>query len=97
MKGVEEPIYCWDPDIGTSGKMFYTGTLFPEWKGNLFVGGLPAQYLARLVLNGERVVSEEKLLTQLKQRIRDVRQGPDGAIYVLAGNTLLRMLPKDTK
>ena len=94
MKGVEEPIYFWDPDIGTSGMMFYTGTLFPAWKGNLFVGGLPAQYLARLVLNGERVVSEEKLLTQLKQRIRDVRQGPDGTIYVLAGNGLLRLRPK---
>ena len=62
MKGVEEPIYFWDPDIGTSGMMFYTGDRFPEWKGNLFVGGLPAQYLARLVLNGERVVAEEKLL-----------------------------------
>jgi glucose/arabinose dehydrogenase len=94
MKGVEEPIYYWDPDIGTSGMMFYTGNLFPEWNGNLFVGALPAQYLARLVLNGERVVAEEKLLTEVKQRIRDVRQGPDGAIYVLAGGTLLRLTPK---
>jgi aldose sugar dehydrogenase len=94
MKGVEEPIYYWDPDIGTSGMMFYTGTLFPEWKGNLFVGGLPAQYLARLVLSGERVIAEEKLLTEVKQRIRDVRQGPDDAIYVLAGGSLLRLTPK---
>jgi aldose sugar dehydrogenase len=94
MKGVEEPIYYWDPDIGPSGMMFYTGDLFPEWKGNLFVGALPAQYLSRLVINGERVVAEERLLTQVKQRIRDVRQGPDGAIYVLAGPSLLRLTPK---
>jgi len=94
MKGVEEPIYYWDPDIGPSGMLFYTGDLFPEWKGNLFVGALPAQYLSRLVINGERVVAEEKLLTQVKQRIRDVRQGPDGAIYVLAGSSLLRLTPK---
>ena len=94
MKGVEEPIYFWDPDIGTSGMMFYSGDRFPEWKGNLFVGGLPAQYLSRLVLNGERVVAEEKLLTELKLRIRDVRQGPDGLVYVLAGNQLLRLKPR---
>ena len=94
MKGVEEPIYFWDPDIGPSGMMFYTGDLFPEWKGNLFVGALPAQYLGRLVLKGERVVAEEKLLTDVKQRIRDVRQGPDGAVYVLAGGSLLKLTPK---
>src|SRR5262245_3274355 len=94
MKGVEEPIYFWDPDIGPSGMLFYTGDLFPEWKGNLFVGALPSQYLARLVVNGERIVAEEKLLTDLKQRIREVRQAPDGSIYVLAGNSLLRLTPK---
>jgi len=94
MKGVEEPIYFWHPDIGPSGMLFYAGNLFPEWKGNLFLGALPAQYLARLIVKGERVVAEEKLLTDLKQRIRDVRQGPDGAIYVLAGGTLLRLTPK---
>jgi glucose/arabinose dehydrogenase len=94
MPGVDEPVYYWDPDIGPSGMLFYTGNLFPEWKGNLFVGALPSQYLSRMVVNGERVVSEEKLLTDLKQRIRDVRQGPDGAIYVLAGNALLRLTPK---
>jgi glucose/arabinose dehydrogenase len=95
MKGVEEPIYFWDPDIGTSGMMFYTGDRFPAWKGNLFVGGLPAQYMARLVLNGERVAAEEKLLGDLKLRVRDIRQGPDGLVYVLAGNQLLRLAPKD--
>jgi glucose/arabinose dehydrogenase len=73
--------------------MFYTGNLFPAWKGNLFVGSLTGTHLVRLVLNSQRVVSEEMLLFDLKQRIRDVRQGPDGAIYVLAGNQLLRLAP----
>jgi len=94
MPGVDEPVYYWDPDIGPSGMMFYTGNLFPEWKDHLFVGAMPSQYLSHMVVKGERIVSEEKLLTDLKQRIRDVRQGPDGAIYVLAGNSLLRLSPK---
>ena len=58
---------------------------------DLFVGAMPSQYLARLVVNGDRITAEEKLLTDLKQRIRDVRQAPDGSIYVLAGNSLLRL------
>jgi glucose/arabinose dehydrogenase len=94
MSGVDEPIYYWDPDIGPSGMMFYTGSVFPDWKGNLFVGAMPSQYLARLVVNGDRIVAEEKLLTDLKQRIRDVRQAPDGSIYVLAGNSLLHLIPR---
>jgi glucose/arabinose dehydrogenase len=61
---------------------FYSGDIFPEWRGNLFVGALAGQHLARLVLDGERVVGEEKLLGDLGARIRDVRQGPDGHIYV---------------
>ena len=95
MEGVEEPIYFWVPSIAPSGMMFYTGDLFPEWKGNLFVGALAGQQLVRLVLNGERVVAEEKLLLDLKQRIRDVRQGPDGSIYLLTtGGSLLHLTPK---
>jgi glucose/arabinose dehydrogenase len=95
MEGVEEPIYFWVPSIAPSGMMFYTGGLFPEWKGNLFVGALAGQQLVRLVLNGERVVAEEKLLLDLKQRIRDVRQGPDGSIYLLTtGGSLLHLTPK---
>jgi glucose/arabinose dehydrogenase len=94
MPGVEQPIYYWFPSIAPSGMMFYTGDLFPEWKGNLFVGAMVGQYLARLVLNGERVVSEEKLLNDRKQRVREVRQGPDGAIYTLGGGGLLRLTPK---
>jgi len=94
MPGVEQPIYYWFPSIAPSGMMFYTGNLFPEWKGNLFVGAMAGQHLVRLVLNGERVIAEEKLLTDLKQRIREVRQGPDGAVYALAGSDLIRLTPK---
>src|ERR1700735_2113015 len=95
MEGVEEPIYFWVPSIAPSGMMFYTGDLFPEWKGSLFVGALAGQHLARLVLKGDRVVAEEKLLTDFKQRIRDVRQGPDGAVYLLTGGGgLVKLTPK---
>jgi len=95
MAGVEEPIYFWVPSIAPSGMMFYTGDLFPEWKGNVFVGALAGQHLARLVLNGERVVAEESLLIDFKQRIRDVRQGPDGAVYLLTtGGGLVKLTPK---
>jgi glucose/arabinose dehydrogenase len=94
MEGVEQPIYFWVPSIAPSGMMFYTGNLFPEWKGNLFIGAMAGQHLVRLVLNGERVAAEEKLLTDLKQRIREVRQAPDGSIYVLVGANLMRLTPK---
>jgi len=92
--GVEQPIYYWFPSIAPSGMMFYTGDLFPQWKNNLFVGAMVGQYLARLVVNGERIVSEEKLLTNLQTRIREVRQAPDGSIYVIAGGSILRLTPK---
>ena len=97
MKGVEEPIYFWVPSIAPSGMMFYTGDLFPEWKGNLFVGSMSPEYgykLVRLVLNGDRVVAEEKLLAERKARIRYVRQAPDGSIYVIAGPAIWRLTPK---
>jgi glucose/arabinose dehydrogenase len=94
MPGVEEPVYFWVPDIAPSGMLFYTGDRFPAWKGNLFVGALEGQALVRLVLNGDRIVAEERLLTDRKMRVRDVRQGPDGAIYLLAGTGLLRLTPK---
>ena len=93
-QGVEQPVYYWFPSIAPSGMMFYTGDLFPEWKNNLFVGAMVGQYLARLVVNGERIVSEEKLLTNLQTRIREVRQAPDGSIYVIAGGSILRLTPK---
>ena len=93
MPGVEEPVYYWVPSIAPSGMMFYTGASFPEWQGNLFVGAMGDQALVRLVLKGERVIAEERLLTDRKQRIREVRQGPDGAVYVLSGPQLLKITP----
>lgn len=93
--GMEQPIYYWFPDIAPSGMMFYTGNRFPEWQGNLFVGSLAGKALLRLVLQGDRVVGEERLLTDRNQRIRDVRQGPDGDVYVLTGDgALLRIAPR---
>jgi glucose/arabinose dehydrogenase len=94
-EGVDQPVYFWYPDIAPSSAMFYTGDVFPEWKGNLFVGSLVGKCLIRLVLDGNRVVAEEHLLADLGQRIRDVRQGPDGAIYLLTdAGSLLRLTPK---
>ncbi|MEO5741996.1 MAG: PQQ-dependent sugar dehydrogenase, partial [Vicinamibacterales bacterium] len=83
MNGMEEPIYFWDPVIGPSGLAFYTGNLFPQWKNSLFVGGLRGAMLDRLTIANDKVVAEEPLLTDLGTRIRDVRVGPDGAVYVL--------------
>jgi glucose/arabinose dehydrogenase len=95
--GLEQPIYYWDPVIAPSGMMFYTGDKFPAWKGSLFVGGLQAQALVRLTLDGDKVVGEERLLPDhgVKERIRDVRQGPDGLIYVLTdGGRLIKLVPR---
>ena len=94
MTGVEEPRYYWVPSIAPSGMMFYTGNLFPAWKGNLFVGAMAARHLVRLVLEGDKVVAEEKLLEGRDWRIREVKQGPDGAIYIFAGNRLVRLSPQ---
>jgi len=94
MPGVEQPLYYWVPSIAPSGMIFYTGDLFPAWKGDLFIGAMAGQHLVRLVLKGERVVSEERLLADRKQRIREVRQGPDGAIYIFMGAQLVRLSPK---
>jgi len=94
MPGVEEPIYYWVPSIGPSGMAFYTGDQFPEWKGNLFIGAMPGQHLVRLVLKDNRVIAEEKLLVDRKQRIREVRQGPDGYLYIFMGTDLVRLTPK---
>jgi glucose/arabinose dehydrogenase len=94
--GLEQPVYFWTPDIAPSGITFYTGRLFPAWRGNLFVAALAGKHVARLVLDGRRVVGEERLLTELDTRCRDVQQGPDGAVYVLtdgAEGRILRLVP----
>jgi glucose/arabinose dehydrogenase len=82
-EGMEQPVYYWDPVIAPSGLAFYTGDLFPQWKNSIFVGGLGGNLLDRLTLSNDKVVAEEPLLTDLHTRIRDVRVGPDGAVYVL--------------
>lgn len=81
--GMEQPAYFWVPSIAPSGMAFYTGNEIPGWRGNLLVGALAGQALHRLVLEGERVVAEEVLLKDRGERVRDVRQGPDGAVWLL--------------
>lgn len=82
-EGMQQPRYFWRPSIAPSGLMFYTGDMFPEWQGNLFITSLSGQHIARLVLDGDRVTAEERLLVDRSHRIRELRQGPDGALYAL--------------
>lgn len=81
--GMEQPVYYWDPVIAPSGAQFYTGNAFPAWRNSLFVGALKEMRLVRLVIDNNRVTGEEHLLTDRRQRVRDVRQGPDGALYLV--------------
>jgi len=90
--GMEQPLKYWVPSIAPSGMAFYTGNLFPAWKGNAFIGALKAEMLVRLTVDGEKVTGEERLLQGLGERIRDVRNGPDGAIYLLTDNSAGRIL-----
>lgn len=97
--GMEQPLYYWTPSFAPSGITYYTGKAFPEWRGNLFIGGMSGEQLVRLTLKGERVVAEEKLLMDRCQRIKVVKQGPDGALYILTDemppeqNEVLRLVP----
>ncbi len=81
--GLEQPVYYWDPVIAPSGAQFYTGDAFPAWRGSLFIGGLASTRLVRLTVADGRVTGEEHLLADRRQRVRDVRQGPDGALYIV--------------
>ena len=95
--GMEQPVYFWTPDVAPAGISFYTGRLFPAWQGDLFVASLVGKALVRLVMEGERVVAEQRLLTELNARIRGVNEGPEGAMYVLTdgtGGKILRLVPK---
>jgi glucose/arabinose dehydrogenase len=94
--GMEQPAKYWVPSISPSGATFYNGKLFSKWNGSLFVGALSGRMLVRLTVNGHAVTGEERLLQNLHERIRDVRQGPDGALWLLTDSSagrILRVLP----
>jgi glucose/arabinose dehydrogenase len=91
-EGMEQPIKYWVPSIAPSGMTFYSAKLFPKWTGSLFSGALAGEMLVRLSLNGDTVTGEERLLQNLNERIRDVRQGPDGALWLLTDNSAGRIL-----
>lgn len=94
--GMEQPIYYWTPSVAFSGMAFYTGKPLKGWQGSVFMGGLSGMQLVRLELKNGRVVGEEKLLRERCKRIRDVRQGPDGLLYLItdeANGEVLRISP----
>jgi len=90
--GMEQPVKYWVPSIAPSGMAFYTGELFPKWKGSLFVGALVPGFLVRLDIDGDNIGDEERLLQGLGERIRDVRQGPDGALWLVTDSSNGRVL-----
>ena len=101
--GMQQPLYFWRPSIAPSGLIFYDGALLPAWRGNAFVTSLSGQHISRLVLDGERVVGEERLLVDRAERIRELKVGPDGALYALTNEEsdapkgtaeLLRIAPR---
>lgn len=97
-EGMAQPLHRWVPSIAPSGMAFYTGSKFPKWRGDLFVGALKDQMLVRLTLDGEKVANEERILKNALGRIRDVRSGPDGFIYLLTDESrgvLARIEPAD--
>jgi len=100
MPGIEQPVYYWAPSMGPSQVAFYKGDLFPEWKNSVFVAMLRGNALERLTLQNGKVVNEEPLLTEVKMRLRDVRVGPDGAVYVLSdsgGGSVTNNTPPTSK
>lgn len=96
MEGVTDPVWHWTPSIAPSGMTFYTGDLFPAWKGSLFNGALKFKLLSRLEIKDGKPVKEERMLQGLNERIRDVREGPDGALYLVtdaSAGRVLRVVP----
>lgn len=96
-EGLEQPVHFWTPSVAFAGMAFYNGDTIPEWRGNVFMGGLSGLQLVRIVLENGRVVGEEKLLRERCERFRDVRQGPDGNLYVVTdadAGEILRIVPE---
>jgi len=98
-EGMEQPVHFYKPSIAPSGMLFYTGNKYPGWEGNLFIGGMKLTHLNRLVLDGNKVAHEERIMNDLKWRVRNVIQGPDGYIYVstdagMEPGKVLRILPE---
>lgn len=93
-EGMEQPVYYWDPVLSPSGMTFYTGNNIPEWKNNLFIGGLNSNHIARLVIEDNKVVGEERILPDEGQRFRDVTQGTDGALYAVTQEGRLYKIDK---
>jgi glucose/arabinose dehydrogenase len=90
--GLEQPVYYWDPVVSPSGMTFYSGSQIPEWKNNLFIGGLSSMHIVRLVIVNNKVTGEERLLANENERFRDVTQGKDGALYAITdGGKLYRI------
>jgi glucose/arabinose dehydrogenase len=97
-QGMAQPLHYWVPSIAPSGMAFYTGNKFPQWRGDLFVGALRGRMLVRLSLDGEQVAGEERFLEDVVGRIRDIRQGPDGFLYLLTDESdgkVVRLEPAD--
>ena len=92
--GLEQPVYYWDPVISPSGMTFYTGNRVPEWENNLFIGSLSGKHIVRLAIQNNKVVGEERFLTQENQRFRDITQGPDGALYAVTDEGRLYKIDK---
>jgi glucose/arabinose dehydrogenase len=96
--GLEQPIWYWNPSIANSGAAFYTGDAFPHWQNDFFVGALAGMHIARLETDGDRVIGQERLLEDLEERIRDVRTGPDGFLYITTDSDegrVLRLVPAE--
>ena len=99
-EGMEQPVYYWDPVIAPSGMIVYTGDKYPGWKGSFLIGSMSPGALVRLTVNGGTVASEERYLGDLRERIRDVQQGPDGFVYLITDNSdgrLLRVVPAGSR
>jgi glucose/arabinose dehydrogenase len=94
---MEQPLYYWNPSIAPSGMAFVTKDVYPSWKGSLLVGALAHQRVARLTLQGNKIVRDDHMLAELGERIRDVREAPDGYIYLLTDSdtgSILKLIPK---